>query len=122
MKLCDELRLFIEGDVEMCVCTPIEFERQVAVTLYYLSDVGRTRKTANVVGLSRSSVSVILHRVTRAISLQLGPKYIKVPMTDETVQVKISTGLSTFLSVWCNRWYAHRNKATINYLNRLYQS
>ena len=57
----------------MCVHTPIEVERQVAVTLYTcnLSDEGRMRKTANAFGLSRSSVSVILHRVTCAISLQL---------------------------------------------------
>lgn len=96
MKLCDELRPFIERDVENCVRTPIEVERQVAVTLYYLSDKGRMRKTANAFGLSRSSVSVIVCRVTCAISLQLGPKYIKVPMTDEAVQEKVQNFYRAF--------------------------
>ena len=65
--------------------TPIEVERQVAVTLYYLSDEGRLRKTANAFGLSRSSVSVIVRRVCRAITLHLGSKYIQLPKSEDEV-------------------------------------
>ena len=48
--------------------SPIDVERQIAVTLYYLSDEGRLRKTANAFGLSRASVSIIIRRVTRTIT------------------------------------------------------
>ena len=35
----------------------VDVVKQVAVTLYYLSDEGRMRKTANAFGLSRQAVS-----------------------------------------------------------------
>ena len=65
---------------------PIEVERQVAVTLYYLSDEGWLRKTANVFGLSRSSVFIILRRVCRLITIHLGSKYIRLPRTEDEVR------------------------------------
>lgn len=95
-KFCAEVGPFIERDIENCVRAPIEVERQVGVTLYYLSDEGRMRKTANAFGLSRSSVSVIVHRVTHAIPLRLGPKYIKFPSTEEAVQDSVKKFFSTF--------------------------
>lgn len=70
--------------------SPIDVERQVALTLYYLSDEGRIRKTANAFGLSRAYVSIALRRVTRAIALHLGPIYIKLPMTEDAVVEKVS--------------------------------
>ena len=43
-------------------------ETQVALTLYYVSDEGRLKKTAsNAFGLSRACVSLIIRRITRAI-------------------------------------------------------
>ena len=48
--------------------SPVEVERQITLTLYYLSDEGRLRKTANAFGLSRPCILVIVRRVTRAIS------------------------------------------------------
>lgn len=75
-KLCDELRPFITRNPTN-MQLPVEVERQVAVTLYYLSDEGRLRKTANAFGLSRSCCSVIIKRVTQAITIHLGPSYIK---------------------------------------------
>ena len=56
-KLCEELRPYIERQ-STNMRSPVEVERQVAVTLYYLSDEGRLRKTANAFGLSRSCVSI----------------------------------------------------------------
>ncbi len=38
--------------------SPVDVEKQVALTLYYLSDEGRLRKTANAFGLSRSCVQL----------------------------------------------------------------
>ena len=72
------------------MCAPVEVERQVGLTLYYLSDKGRLRKTANVFGLARASVSVIIRRVTTAISLHMGPKYIRLPLSEEAVLDKVS--------------------------------
>ena len=48
--------------------SPVSVEKQVALTLYYLSDEGRLRKVANAFGLSRACVSIIIRRVTYAIT------------------------------------------------------
>ena len=58
----------------------------MAVTLYYLSDEGRMSKTANAFGLSRSTVSVVIRRVTRAITIHLGPQY----QDQDYIQVQLS--------------------------------
>ena len=62
---------------------------QVALTLYYLSDEGRLRKVANAFGLSRSSCSIIVQRVSYAITKHLGPMYIKLPMNEDSVKEKV---------------------------------
>lgn len=64
----------------------IDVKKQVALTLYYLSDEGRMRKTANAFRLSRQVVSKIIRKVCRAITLYLGPTYIKLPGSDNEVQ------------------------------------
>ena len=65
---------------------PISVEKQVAVTLYYLSDEGRYRKVANAFGISRSSVSKVVRNVSFVITKHLGPKYISLPETEEEVK------------------------------------
>ena len=84
MSLCYELKPYIEKDITR-LRLPIPFTKRVAITIYYLVDEGRYRKTANAFGVSRSSVSVIVREVCQAISLHLGPKCIKMPTTDEEV-------------------------------------
>ena len=83
--LCDELRPYIEKK-----CTkmrePISVEKQIALTLYYLSDEGRMRKVANSFGISKPTVSKVVRRVTRAISNELKSKYIKLPTTINQVE------------------------------------
>ena len=69
---------------------PVEIDRQVALTLYYLADEGRMRKTANSLGLSCSSVSVIVRKVCRAISGHLGPQLIQLPRTEAEVKEKVA--------------------------------
>lgn len=60
-KLADELRPYIEGK-RTIMRTPVDVIKQVAVTLYYLSDEGRLRKTANAFGISRQVVSKIVRK------------------------------------------------------------
>jgi len=72
------------------MCSPVEVERQVTLTLYYLSDKGRLRKTANSFGLSRLCISVVVRRVTHAISSHLGPRCIKLPLNEDAVKDKVT--------------------------------
>ena len=65
---------------------PVSVEKQVAATLYYLSDEGRYRKVANAFGLGKSTVSEIVRRVCAVISIVLGPKYIKFQKTENEVK------------------------------------
>ena len=51
-ELANELRPYIEGKTTI-MRAPVDVVKQVAVTLYYLSDEGHLRKTANAFGLSR---------------------------------------------------------------------
>ena len=88
-KVCDELgpHLWKWSNV---VRSPGKVEQQIAATLYYLLDEGQLRKTANAVGLSRGSVLIIIRRVSKAIPLAKGSKYIKLPLTEEDVGEKVS--------------------------------
>jgi len=99
-KLCGELRPFIQRKVTN-MRLPVPVETQVALTLYYLSDEGRLRKTANAFGLSRSCVSVIVRRVTRAITVRLGPTYIKLPMTENEVKDCVTNFFNAFSIPQC---------------------
>ena len=53
IDLCNELRPCLQKQ-QTNMCAPISVEKQVAVTLYYLSDEGRYRKVANAFGIPRS--------------------------------------------------------------------
>ena len=75
---------------------PVSVETQVALTLYYLSDEGRLRKTANSFGLARSTVSIAIRRVCNAISNHLGPQYIKLLKTVSEVEEKTKNFLKQF--------------------------
>ena len=68
----------------------VEVDRQLALALYYLSDEGRLRKIANAFGLSRPAISVIVRRVTQAVALHLGLKYLKLPLTEDSVREKVT--------------------------------
>lgn len=99
-KLCDHLGLVIQRQ-STPMHSPVDVNRQVALTLYYLSDEGRLRKTANAFGLSKSCVSVVVRRVTRVISRYLGPMYIKVPVTEEAVKEKVTNFYNSFVVPQC---------------------
>ena len=55
LKLSEELRPYIEGKTTR-MRQPVDVVKKVACTLYYLSDEGRLRKTANAFGLSKQAV------------------------------------------------------------------
>ena len=99
-KLCNLLRPYIERQTTHMRRT-ISVETQVAVSLYYLFDEGRLRKVANAFGISRASCSIIVRKVSRTIATQLGPCYIKLPMTEESVKEKVSKFSDTFLVPQC---------------------
>ena len=63
----------------------IDVEKQLAVTLYYLSDEERYCKIANAFGIGKSTVSETVRRVCRCISIVLGPDYIRLPKSEEEV-------------------------------------
>ena len=88
-NLAELLRPHLERQVTV-MREPVSVETQLAVTLYYLSDEGRLRKVANAFGLSRSCCSIIVRRVSFAITKHLGPCYIKLPITEESVREKVS--------------------------------
>ena len=85
LSLSELLRPFIEGQTTV-MRTPVSVEKKVALTLYYLADEGRLRKTANAFGLSRSAVSIIIRKVCSSITVHLGPKYMTLPKTEAAVQ------------------------------------
>ena len=73
-KLCGELRRFIERKITN-MRLPVSVE-----TLFGLA-----------FGLSRACVSVIIRRVTRAITVHLGPNYIKLPDCETNFINRFST-------------------------------
>ena len=83
-SLCDELRAALQKE-DTTMRREITVEMQVALTLYLLADEGCYRKIATAFGISRSSVSIIVRKVTTAISTLLGPKYIKLPFEEGEV-------------------------------------
>ena len=56
------------------------------MTLYYLPDARRMRKTANVFGTGKSTVPTTVRQVTKAISTYLSPKYIDLSITEGKIQ------------------------------------
>ena len=64
----------------------ISVETQVAAYLYYVSDESRYRKVVNAFGISRSTVSIVVRQVAKAVVQHLGPSYIKLPRTEQEVK------------------------------------
>ena len=84
MSLCYELKPYIYKNITK-LRVPIPFTKCVAIAIYYMVDECRYCKPANALGVSRATVSVIVREVCHAISLHLGPKYVKMPATEEDV-------------------------------------
>lgn len=89
LSLSELLRPYIEGETTV-MRSPVCVVKKVACTLYYLADEGRLRKTANAFGLSRQVVSKIIRQVCKAITVYLGPTYIKMPTTETAVRALVA--------------------------------
>ena len=87
-KLCDELCPFLEKK-STSMRHLISVEKQVAVKLYNLSDEGRLCKAANAFGIGRFTVSTIIRNVSYALAVFLGPRYIRLPTSEEEVMEKV---------------------------------
>ena len=83
-KLCAQTRPFIESQ-HTKMRQPISVEAQLALTLYFLLNGGRMRKTANAFGCGLSTVSCIVSKVTKAIGIKLSSTYIRTPTTEKEV-------------------------------------
>ena len=70
-------------------------ETQVASFLHYISDEERYRKTANSIGTSRTSVSLIMRRISCSIVKYLSNNYLKFPKSPEEVEHFTSLFLGT---------------------------
>ena len=119
--LADLLRPHIERRDTHIHCA-ISVEKQVALTLYYFADEGRLRKIANYFGISRASCSITIRKVSYAITTYLGPHFIKLPLTEESVKKKVqqfydADGIPVF---GCHRRYTYRDKESFTKLYRLY--
>ena len=75
----------------------VSAEEQVALTLYYLSDEGRLRKTASAFGLGKPTISHIIRHVYKAIISHLTSKYVKMPRTKEAVDESVFYSKHGFL-------------------------
>ena len=85
LLLCNKLRPLLEKQTTN-MRQPLSVEKQLAITLYYLTDEGRYRKVANAFGISRPTVSKVVRKVCHIIKHELGPEYIKTPRTEDEVQ------------------------------------
>ena len=102
---CFNLASLLHPHVESQVTVmrePVSVETQLAVTLYYLSAEGRLRKVVNAFGLSRSCCSIIVRRVSSAVTTHLGPLYIKLPTTETSVKERSTSSTKHFVfhSAW----------------------
>lgn len=86
MKLVEELRPYITPDPRSPNRTALSAEKKLALTLYFLKDMGSINMTANTFGVAKSTVSVIVLDVCYAMNMHLGPKYIRLPKTDEEMR------------------------------------
>ena len=82
--LCEELHQYISKNTARFPKSA-SAGMQVAVTIYCLSDEGKFSKTANAFGITKNTVSMIIRRVTKAISNHLADRCIKLPRTKEEV-------------------------------------
>ena len=93
--LCGKLRPYIVKNTTQ-MRGPIHVKKQVAVVFYHLVDKGCMRKTANIFDIIKCTVSKIIYRVTKAINTYLGPKFIKLPITEEEVTESCRRFLENF--------------------------
>lgn len=98
VELSEMLRPYIEG-WSTVMQSAVNVLRKAAC-IVYLRDDGRLRKTANAFGLSQLSVSQIVRQVCEAITVHLGPRYIRLPETDGEAEEPVAEFLRSHRTVW----------------------
>ena len=100
-KLCSELRPYIERQTTNTYANPLMWKNKL-LSHYIICLMRDAYEKHNAFGVSRASTSIILGRVTQAISLHMGPKYISLPKTEEDVKAKVTNFFSAmvYLGVW----------------------
>lgn len=89
-ELVDELRPSLTSEVASLNYRALSAEKKLAITLYYLKDTGTLIMTANVFGIAICTVSSVISKVCKRITIVLGPSYLKLPETREEMKQKVS--------------------------------
>ena len=90
VELTEELRPYISPNPLSPNYRALSTEKKLAVTLYYLKDTGSLAMTANTFGIAVNTASVIIGEVCKAITKNLGPKYIYMPRDCDEMREKVS--------------------------------
>ena len=90
MELAEEIRPFISPNPLSPNYRALPTEKKLAVTLYYLKDTGSLSMTANTFGIAINTASAFIGEVCKAISKNLGPKYIYMPRDCDEMRMKVS--------------------------------
>ena len=70
--------------------------KKVAICLYYLKDTGSLSMTVNTFGVHTSTASKVIREVCSAITHKLGPKYVKLPQSEDEMVEKAAEFLSKY--------------------------
>ena len=89
MTLANELRPFLQPGIGPRGLDVISVEKQLALTLYFLKDQGSIPMTANAFGVAFCTVSVVVRKVCAVITNMLGPRYIKLPATEQEMKEQV---------------------------------
>ena len=83
IDLCNKPRSSLQK--QHAVRAPITVEKQVAVFLHYIMDERLVRKVANAFGIAKSTCSIIVRTVSRAIC-RIMSDLIKLPTSEAEVK------------------------------------
>lgn len=89
-ELADLLRPYISPRGQSPNYRSLDADKKLAVCLYYLKDTGSIWMTANTFGIHQSTVSKVIIEVCTCITKYLGPRYLRLPKTEEEMKQKVS--------------------------------
>jgi hypothetical protein len=90
MNLLAELNPYISPDLSSPNYRALSAEKKLALTLYFLKDTGSLGMTANTFGIAINTASAVITEVCQVISRKMGPKYIHLPRSQESMRRKVS--------------------------------
>lgn len=115
MSVADELRPFLQPGRSPRGLDVLSVEKQLAMTLYFLKDQGSLTMTTNAFGVAHCTVSVLVRKVCDITNV-LGPRYIKLPTTDQEMQTLVDGIENKFgfphSCLWMRGWYTYSHCTT----------